>query len=233
MRLRCLIVEDEPLALERARTYAAKVPYIDVVAALNNGPGALRYLQQHPVDLLLLDIHLGELSGIQLLESVQVNAAVILTTAYPEYALKGYDLAVTDYLLKPYNFQRFLQAVDRAHEQLKHRTMPERDYIFIKVEHRQERVNLNELLYIEGMRDYRRLHLTDRRIMTLMTFRELEELIPAQAALRVHKSWMVSLGKIDRVERDRVIVGDRVIPVSDSYRNRLREAISPGATLGT
>lgn len=227
MRLRCLIVEDEPLAMERARTYATKVPYIDVVAALNNGPAAQRYLQQHPVDLLLLDIHLGEVSGLQLLESVQVNAAVILTTAYPEYALKGYDLAVTDYLLKPYNFQRFQQAVDRAHEQLKHRTLPEKDYIFIKVEHRQERVNLNELLYIEGMRDYRRLHLTDRRIMTLMTFRELEELIPARAALRVHKSWMVSLGKIDRVERDRVIVGGRVIPVSDSYRERLREAISP------
>ena len=216
MSIRCIIVEDEPLALERVQGFVAKLPYLQLVQAFDNAIDAATFLRSNPIDLIFLDINMDELSGIQLLESTRVKAHVIITTAYPEYALKGFELSVTDYLLKPFTFDRFLQAVDkvpRAEE-----ATADREFLFVKTENRLEKVRLNEVLYIEGMRDYRRIHLLDKRIMTLQTFTEFEKLVPPKVLCRVHKSYMVAIKHIDSVERNRIRIGKELIPVSDTYR---------------
>jgi two-component system, LytTR family, response regulator len=219
MKMNCIIVEDEPLALERAKAYALKLPYLHVLATFDNGIDALMFLKENPVDLIFLDINLGELSGIQLLEAAKLDCEVIITTAYHEYALKGFELQVTDYLLKPYTFERFLQAVEHAQTNRgKKDIAPDKKFIFIKTENRLEKLLLSELLYIEGMRDYRRIHTASKRIMTLQTFGELKHAIPPSIACRVHKSWMVALDKIDSIERDRIVIGGERIPISESYR---------------
>jgi DNA-binding LytR/AlgR family response regulator len=218
-------VEDEPLALERTKEYVQKLPWLQLTAAFDNSLDALEYLRGHSVDLLFLDIQMDELTGIQLLESVDIQAQVIITSAYSEYALKGYELRVTDYLLKPFTFARFVQATERARENATRQSAPEKQFIFVKTEYRLEKIMLDELLYIEGMRDYRRIHTTRGRIMTLQTFGELEQEIPAHIALRVHKSYMVALARIDSVERERIRIGEVLIPVSDTYREAFWGAI--------
>ncbi len=217
--LSCIIIEDEPLALERTRQFVGRVPFLDLRATFDDALAGLDYLQAHPVEVLFLDIRMDELSGVELLESSSFGGEVILTTAYAEYALKGYELAVTDYLLKPFTFPRFLQAVGKARARLAARApVPAADFIFVKTENRLDRVFLADILYIEGMRDYRCLHTTDRRIMTLQSFQELERQIPATVICRVHRSYMVNLARIESVERSRIWIGDVVIPVSDTYR---------------
>ena len=231
MKISCIIVEDEPLAQERLKSYVHKIPQLHLLAAFDNGIDALAFLRSNKVDLLFLDINLGELSGIRMLETANISSEVIITTAYNEYALKGFDLQVTDYLLKPYTFERFMQAVDRAQANLsKHEPASERKFIFIKTEYRLEKLMLNEVLYIEGMRDYRRIHTVNKRIMTLQTFRDLEQEIPSNLICRVHKSYMVALDKIDSVERDRIRIKDVLIPISETYKRRFFELIDRPAS---
>jgi len=221
MKISCVIIEDEPLALQRASDYAEKIPFLEVLGCFDDALEALGFLKTTSVDLLLLDINLGDFSGIQLLESTNLASQVIFTTAYQEYALKGYELQVADYLLKPYTFERFVQAVSRAQELVLGKTdntNSQKKYIFIKTEYRLEKVNLEDILYIEGMDDYRQIHTTTKRIMTLQTFTELEKEIPASLVCRVHKSYMVAIGYIESIEKDRIRIGNKLIPISDSYR---------------
>jgi two-component system, LytTR family, response regulator len=226
MRIDCIIVEDEPLAQERIRAYLAKLPFIHLLGSFDNGIDALAFLQTAKADLIFLDINMGDFSGIRLLESMKIRSQVIISTAYHEYALKGFELNVTDYLLKPYTFDRFVQAVDKARQNLvKAVGAPDRKYIFIRTEYRLDKLLLDDLLYIEGMRDYRRVHAAGRLIMTLQTFGELEQAIPAGIACRVHKSFMVALGKIDSVEKDVIRIGQTLIPLSDTYRKAFLQQI--------
>lgn len=227
MKLSCIIVEDEPLAMERTRSYVQKLPYLDLIAEFDNGLDLLEFLKKKNADLIFLDINLGELSGIKLLETGKIRSEVILTTAYHEYAVKSYDLNVTDYLLKPFTFERFLVAVEKAEKKL--RNNPDenaRNYFFVKTEYRLEKIAYDELLYIEGMRDYRRIHTTTKKIMTLQTFGELENEIPERIMCRVHKSYMVALDKIESIERDRIKIKDQLIPVSDTYKKKFQELIA-------
>jgi two-component system LytT family response regulator len=227
MRINCIIIEDEPLALERTKGYVLKLPFLNLLATFDNGINALSFFKTNAVDLIFLDIHMDELSGIQLLESAKITSQVIITTAYDEYALKGFELKVTDYLLKPYTFERFVQAVDRAQTFLQKQEIPaSRNFIFVKTEYRLEKLMLSNLMYIEGMRDYRKIHTTGKPIMTLQTFTEFEQEIPADKVCRVHKSFMVALDKIDSVERDRIHIQGTLIPISDTYRKRFFELIN-------
>jgi two-component system LytT family response regulator len=229
MTIHCIIIEDEPLAMERARGYVQKIPFLSLQATFDNGVAALVYLQEHKTDLIFLDINMGELSGIRLLEAANIKCEVIITTAYDEYALKGFELNVTDYLLKPYTFERFLQAVGRAKENIGRQPVrTARPFIFVKTEYRLEKLLLGDLLYIEGMRDYRRLHTSTKKIMTLQTFQDFEQEIPEQQVCRVHKSFMVALDKIDSIERDRIRIQDAIIPVSETYKKRFFELIGNG-----
>ncbi len=216
----CIIIEDEPLALEKTKGFVEKTPFLNLLATFDDALEGLAFLKSNKVDLLFLDINLDELSGIELLENSKLNCQVIITTAYPEYALKGYELNVTDYLLKPFSFERFLQAVDKIQENksVNHKELNSK-FIFIKTESRLEKVNIDEILFIEGMRDYRRIHTINKRIMTLQNFSELEQLLPANLICRVHKSYMVAISKIDEIERSRIKISKEIIPISETYRD--------------
>jgi two-component system, LytTR family, response regulator len=228
-----IIVEDEPLAQERIRGYVAKLGLLRLVGMFDNGVEALAFLQVTPVDLIFLDINLGDFSGIQLLEAMRISAQVVISSAYDEYALKGYELNVTDYLLKPYTFERLVQAVERVRQnRVNWVERSERKFVFIRTEHRLEKLMLDDLLYIEGRRDYRRIQAVGRQIMTLSTFHDLEQVIPQGIACRVHKSYMVALARIDSVERDVVWIGEAAIPVSETYRKGFLVAIGSNKAPG-
>ena len=215
----CIIIEDEPLALKRTMDFVNKIPFLNLIDTFDNAINGLFYLKSNKVDLLFLDINMDELSGIELLESSKIESQVIITTAYQEYALKGYELNVTDYLLKPFTFDRFLKAINKAHENLtNHISDSQPDFIFVKTEYRLEKIMLNEIMYIEGMRDYRRIHTANKRVMTLQNFSEFEKLIPSSIVCRVHKSYMVAINKIVSIERNRIKIADQLIPISETYK---------------
>lgn len=219
MEIRCIIVEDEPLALERTKGYVQKLPFLTLLTTFDNATDALVFLQTKTVDLIFLDINLGEVSGIRLLETSKINSQVVITTAYPDYAIKGFDLNVCDYLLKPFSFERFVQAVDKVRSNLsKNEPVADKKFIFVKTEYRLEKVMLDEILYIEGMRDYRCIYTLNKRIMTLQTFVELEREIPGYLICRVHKSYMVAIDKIESIEKEVVKVGEKYVPVSETYK---------------
>lgn len=223
----CIIIEDEPLALEKTKDFVNKVPFLSLSATFDNALNGLTYLNNNKVDVLFLDINMDELSGIELLESSKINSQVIITTAYQEYALKGYELQITDYLLKPFTFNRFLQAVNKAQENLSQRIAEKQlDFIFVKTENRLEKIMINDILYIEGMRDYLRIHTTNKKIMTLQSFSELEQLIPPHLVCRVHKSYMVATNKIESIERSRIKIADQLIPVSETYKEAFLQLIN-------
>ena len=230
MKINCIIVEDEPLALERAKGFVLKLPFLHLLSSFDNAFEALTFLKTNKVDLIFLDIHMDEFSGIQLLETSTITSQVIITTAYHEYALKGFDLQVSDYLLKPYTFERFVQAVDRVQNNLSKNEIPsDKKFIFVKTEYRLEKILLSEVLYIEGMKDYRRIHTTNKRIMTLQTFYDFEKEISSSIICRVHKSFMVSLDKIESIERDRIKINDILIPISETYKQTFYELINYSA----
>jgi two-component system, LytTR family, response regulator len=225
----CIIIEDEPLALEKTKDFVNKVPFLSLSGTFDNALTGLAYLNNNKVDLLFLDISMDELSGIELLESSKINSQVIITTAYQEYALKGFELQITDYLLKPFTFNRFLQAVNKAQENLFHRASESQpDFIFVKTENRLEKIMLDEIVYIEGMRDYRRIHTTHKKVMTLQNFSEFEILIPSSVVCRVHKSYMVALNKIESIERSRIKIADQLIPISETYKEAFFQLINTG-----
>ncbi|WP_394746734.1 LytR/AlgR family response regulator transcription factor [Spongiimicrobium salis] len=223
----CIIIEDEPLALERTKEFTQKVPFLEVSATFDNALDGLAYLKTNKVDVLFLDINMDELTGVELLESSKIESQVIITTAYQEYALKSYELNVTDYLLKPFTFNRFLQAANKALDNLdKVMTNITPEFLFVKTENRLEKINLQDILYIEGMRDYRRIHTVEKRIMTLQNFKEFEQIIPPNLVCRVHKSYMVSLSKIDSIERNRIRISGQLIPISETYKANFFQLIS-------
>ena len=225
--MNCIVVEDEPLAAERLKGFILKLPFLKLLSTFDNALEALAFLKFHKIDILFLDINLDEISGIRLLESSTITSQVIITTAYQEYALKGFDLQVCDYLLKPFSFERFIQAVDKAKNNLSKDVMrSDKRFIFVKTENRLEKIFLNEVLYIEGMKDYRKIHTVTKRVMTLQTFNDFEKVIPPQLVCRVHKSFMVSLDKIESIKRDRIKIGDVFIPISETYKKLFYDLIS-------
>lgn len=229
MSTKCIIIEDEPLAIERLKMYIDKVPSLELCGAFTNPVEAVPLLQSEHVDLIFLDINMDEMTGIELLQNFQVKPAVVITTAYDQYALQGYDLNVTDYLLKPFTFERFLQAIAKISKAPATEDNGD-DFVFIKTENRLERIALQEVLFVEGMRDYRRIHTQSKKIMTLQTFTELEALLPADQICRVHKSYMVAINHIESVERNRIFIGKEIIPVSETYRKAFFSRIQPSKT---
>ena len=222
----CIIVEDEPLAQERLKDYIEKIPELKLVATMDNGTDALAFLQQHNVDIIFLDIHMDGISGIRLLEEFDIKSKVIMTTAYHEFAIKGFDLNVTDYLLKPFHFERFRLAVEKAEQQTRKIEQPlVKPYIYVKTEYRLEKILFTDIDFIEGMRDYRKIHTISKPIMTLQTFRDFEKEIPANIVCRVHKSYMVAIDKIDSIEKNEIRIGEKYIPVSDTYRQDFFEIL--------
>mgnify|MGYP006079088249 FL=1 len=212
--INCIIVEDEPLALEKTQWLVKKINYLNLVASFDNAFDAMTFLKGCEIDLIFLDINMDEFTGIQMLESTNLKSEVIITTAYPEYALKGYELNVTDYLIKPFGLDRFIKAVDKIHTKRSNdQTSNNLEFIFFKTENRLEKISFDDILYIEGMRDYRRIHTTTKRIMTLQSFTDFEQKIPNHLVARVHKSYKVGLSKIESIENNRIRIGKELIPI--------------------
>jgi len=233
--IRCLIVDDEPLALHILEDYISKIPFLQLVKATTNPIEALTLVQEKLVDLVFLDVQMPELTGIQFLRIANGKAKVILTTAYPQYALEGYELDVIDYLLKPIAFDRFFKSVQKAQGVLQPAAAPIQpelvqqqfqqpqndflsDFIFVKTEHKIQKVYLNDILFIEGLKDYISIFTPAERIITLQNMKKMEDALPEKNFIRVHKSYIVSINKIDSIERSRIFIGDKVIPVGDTYR---------------
>lgn len=229
MAVKCIIIEDEPLAQQKLAAYIRTIPDLELVAAFENSLEALVYIKTNDIGMVFLDIQVAGLNGIQLLESVPIDAAVILTTAHHEYALKGYELNVTDYLLKPFSKERLQQAVQKGLQRIEQKkTVKEEAFFFVKSGHKLERVNYSELLYIEGVRDYRKLHTITKQIMTLETFREFESSLSKEKMVRVHKSYMVNIDKIESVERHEIKIHNTNIPISESYREEFYKKFKRG-----
>jgi two-component system, LytTR family, response regulator len=225
MQINCVAIDDEPLALSKLQGFVTKVPELALIRTFDNAIEAMVWLKENNVDLIFLDIQMEELTGIQFIETAGPEACIILTTAYDQYALKGYELNVTDYLLKPFSFQRFLQSVNKVMEYYadkagNNRAVAEKEtFIFVKTEYRLERVDLDKILYVEGMKDYLRIICTDKKIMTLQSFAKLEEILPGKNFCRVHKSFIVAINKIKSVERGVILIADQRIPVSNTYKD--------------
>ncbi|RYZ97724.1 MAG: response regulator transcription factor, partial [Sphingobacteriaceae bacterium] len=225
---------DEPLALNILEDYISKMPFLQLVKATTNPIEALTLVQAGAADLVFLDVQMPELTGIQFLKIANGKAKVILTTAYPEYALEGYELDVVDYLLKPIAFDRFYKAVQKAqailqpsatpapaapHIQLQQQQDFVNDFIFVKTEHKIQKVYLHNILFIEGLKDYISIFTTTERIITLQNMKKMEDALPEKYFIRVHRSYIVSIDKIDSIERSRIFIGDKIIPVGDTYRD--------------
>lgn len=228
MRLTCIIVEDEPPAFEKLKDFIGRVPFLELANGFENALDALHYLQEHRVDLMFLDIQMEHLTGIQMLESMPEKPYVIITSAYSDYALKGYELQVFDYLLKPYSFERFLAAVNKVCEDANRKNpsaMP-LTHIFIKTEYRVENVSIDEILYIEGMQAYLRVVLPCKKIMTKQSFRSLLSQLPEDVFIQVHKSWAVNIRKIESIERNRIKIGGQFIPIGDTFKEGFHKKIN-------
>ncbi len=225
MQISCIVIEDEPLALSKLEGFINKIPELLLARTFDNALDAIVWLNGNSSDLIFLDIRMEQLSGIEFLESVKTRSHIIITSAYDQYAIRGFDLNVSDFLLKPYSFQRFVQAVNKVMTyysqklEIKQPKSEDEDFIFIKTEYRLERIDLKSILYIEGMKDYLRIICNDKKIMTLQSFSKLEESLPPRRFCRVHKSFIVAIDKIKSVERGIIIIGDQRIPLSNTYKD--------------
>ena len=237
--IRCIVIDDEPLAIDILNDYISKIPFLELVKSYRNPIEALQAIQNGEADLAFLDVQMPELTGIQFLKIANGKCKVILTTAYPEYALEGYELNVVDYLLKPIAFDRFYKGVEKAKSlfALSQSTNSNpatinngsaasgnvqqnigNDFIFVKTEHKIQKIYLNDILYIEGLKDYISIFTKNERVITLQSMKKMEETLPSYHFVRVHKSYIVALDKIESIERSRIAITDKVIPIGDTYR---------------
>jgi len=227
MGISCIAVEDEPLALEKLVQFINNTPWLELKAKFTNSMEALSYLQENEVQLMFLDIQMDRLTGLQMLDALSSGPQVIITTAYSQYALKGYEYGIADYLLKPYSFERFLQAVQKVKaDVLPVLVSPANSFIFVKVDYRIMKVDYDQILYIEGMRDYRCIVLPTGKLLTSTTFTELEASLPKQMFARIHKSFIVSLQKIKSIERHRVYIQDKILPIGETYKYEFYQIIN-------
>lgn len=219
MKINCIVIEDEPLALKKISGYINKIDYLNLLSVFNNAIDAIGFLKTNATDLIFLDIRMKGLTGIQFLESLNSKPKIIITSAYDEYALKGYELDVSDYLLKPFAFDRFLKSVEKIYHDLVNKNIEQKpDYIFVKTEYRIEKIDLKNVLYIQGMKDYLQIVSEKKKIMTLQSFKNILEFLPTRDFVRVHNSYIVSIDKIDNIERNRIKIREKFIPITDTYK---------------
>jgi DNA-binding LytR/AlgR family response regulator len=237
--MKCIAIDDEPLALNIIKEYAGRIDYIDLVACCTNPLEAIKILNKEDIDLIFLDIQMPNISGLELIKSIGKSPMFVFTTAYSNYALEGYELNAVDYLLKPFAFDRFFKATNKAYELSmlrKNKINPVNQqldlhetekYLMIKVEYSTVRLNLNEILYIEGLKDYVKIYTGKKPILTKSTMKNMEEKLPSDSFIRVHKSFIVSVAKIDSIENNRILYGDKRIPIGNQYKlefNRFLES---------
>lgn len=227
-KLTCYIIDDEPLAQEILQEYIAKVSFLELKGTFMSPLEAAGQMDKDKPDLLFLDINMPDLNGLNFIPMLNPKPMIILTTAYDQYALKAFELEVKDYLVKPFGFERFYKGVLRLYQEqnnqqitekteVKSESRSENGYIFLKVGHRIQKIAMRDILFIEGMKDYLKIHTAREKIMTLLSFAKLEELLPPQDFARVHRSFVVAIDKIDHIEKNRIRIANEIIPISDTY----------------
>jgi two-component system, LytTR family, response regulator len=228
----CIAIDDEPLALEVIRKYASDTPLINLVSTFTDAIQALTFLKAQTVDLIILDIQMPDISGIRFLQSLKQRPMVIFSTAYAEFAVKGFELEAVDYLVKPIKFDRFVHALEKAHKLLTMRTQtiesPEDGFLFVKSGYGIVRVNFNEILYIEGLDDYIKIHFRDKKksVLSLMSLKSMLEKLPEDRFMRVHRSYIISLKDIRSVRNKSIYLDAMKIPVGDTYTKALQDWLS-------
>ncbi len=232
--LKCIIVDDEPLAVELIEGYVLKTPFLELMYKCNSPYQALQYVNTNPVDIIFLDIQMPGITGIELSKVLQNGPKVIFTTAYSQYALEGFKVDAIDYLVKPFNYQEFLKAANKAlawfgatnkasEDTLT--TDDDNNAIFVKSEYKLIKIEFSKIIYIEGLKDYVKIHLTDhpKPVLTLMTMKSLEVRLPNSQFMRVHRSYIVNLSKIGIIERSRIVFGSVYIPIADGYKDKFQQ----------
>jgi two-component system LytT family response regulator len=221
-KIKCIIIEDEPLAVKVLSDYVSQVPFLELQASFKDAILATDYLRDHHVDLMFLDIHLPKLKGMDFLKTVIHPPAVIITTAYHQYAVEGFNLNVTDYLLKPFEFERFLIAVNKVKtDKEKHEpkeSSDTKDYLFLNVQKKKVKVLFSEIVYIESQREYIKIVTTKREYISKMSTHEMEDLLPAHLFKRIHRSFIISVNKIDSYTAEEVEVNGVSIPIGRGYK---------------
>ena len=241
----CIIIEDEPLARSLMEAYVKKVPQLTLVKSFSSSLAALDFLRENTVDILFSDIQMPEITGITLLKILQKKPLVILTTAYSEYALEGYELEVFDYLLKPISLERFLKAVEKAMirltasqpvvqekivQEISVSSEGSQAFIFVKDGTKLVKIRLNEIFFIEGLKDYVSIHTKERKVVTLQTMKSLEIQLPAGGEphhqfIRIHNSFIIAFDAIDAIDKEKVQIGKNFLPISDTYRKAFKDFI--------
>ncbi|WP_045690392.1 LytR/AlgR family response regulator transcription factor [Hymenobacter sp. AT01-02] len=242
--LRCLLVDDEPLALRLLTNYVERVPFLELVGTCRSALEAMAVLQKERVDVLFLDIQMPDLTGVEFVRSMRPEALVIFTTAYEAYALEGYNLDAVDYLVKPIAFERFVKAAQKAQDRLAPRggaevappaptpaapvaptPHPADDFIFVKADYHTQRINLRDIRYLEGLKDYIKIFAGAKPILTLNSLKAFEDRLPSHDFVRVHRSYIVALSWIDSIRKNRIYMGEAIIPIGDSYADAFHKLI--------
>ncbi len=232
--MKCIIIDDEPLAIDIIEEYCSKLDFIEVVGTFTNPLDAITVIKGSNVDLIFCDIQMPQISGIDFITSLDNRPLFIFTTAYSQYAVEGFDLNAVDYLVKPIPYHRFIKAVSRAKEFLSKKEKPmegnvfssvgeitdAKKFIFVKAEYESIKINLDDIEYIQGLKDYLKIHIlnTNKTILTLMNFKEILDKLPSNQFLRVHKSYVVNVNSIKTVQRNRIVINDIRIPIGDSHK---------------
>lgn len=227
MKITCVIVDDEPMALNLVESYVEKTPFLVLKQKCSSAIEAMEFIKNEPVDLLFLDIQMPDLTGIEFSKMLPKNSRVIFTTAFDQYALEGFKVEALDYLLKPFDYAEFLGAANKAHawfelvnDQQEQKLSKKKEFLFVKSEYKKLRIKLADVLYFEGLKDYIKIWLKDqpKPILTLMSLKSLEEDLPKSQFMRVHRSFIVSLANIEVIERSQIIINQQRITISEHYK---------------
>lgn len=229
--INCIALDDEPLALDLIEDNIKKVPYLNLIKKCNNTLDAYELLNSLKIDLIFLDIEMPDITGISFLKSLKYKPMVIFITAYEKYALEGFELDVLDYLLKPVSFDRFVKATAKALEYYYYLNnsdttkLNKSRFIFVKADYKIIKINIDDIIYIEGLKDYIKIYTGSKPILTLSSLKNIEEKLPSREFIRVHKSFIISVAKIESISKSRIKIGDKEIPISDNYRDTFFNSI--------
>lgn len=231
--IRTIALDDEPLALKLVAGYIRKTPFLELMGEFDNPLEAVDFLGEDPVDLIILDIQMPDLTGIEFARILNENTKIIFTTAFEKYAVEGFRVNAVDYLLKPFSYEEFLTAVQKARKliELEKNALPtieiSNQFLFVKSEYKIRRINFDDILYVEGLKDYIKVYLASepKPILSLNSMKLMEQKLPSDQFMRVHRSFIVNLSRISMIERGRIIFGKTYIPVSDNYKDKFQEFI--------
>jgi DNA-binding LytR/AlgR family response regulator len=236
VKLKCIVIDDEPIALALLEKYVLQTPFLDLQGKFSNAISASEFLKEKDVDVIFTDIQMPDLDGLELSKMIPKTTKVVFTTAFDEYAIEGFRVDAMDYLLKPFDYAEFLKAAQKVQEwfdlvqsknQAPAENSSEKKFLFVKSEYKQIKIDLDEIDLIEGLKDYAKIWLTGnpKALLTLMSLKKLEEELPSQKFMRIHRSYIISLDKIESIERNQVVIREKHIPISDQYKEVFQEYV--------